>query len=76
MSDNAPHSIAFWLTIETHERKPNGQLSGSPKDSKSYTGGIHCKNRVEAKELIEKIIFNLKEDLKKCQTQTQIQQLL
>lgn len=66
-SDNGPHSMVFWLKVETQERKPNGQLAGIPKESKDYHGVIHCSNRGEVTEIRERFVKFLTEELKKCQ---------
>lgn len=59
-----PHSIAFWLQWEIHERNPNGSLLASPVDCKNYRGVLHCENKEDAKRIIDKIINNFKENLK------------
>ena len=68
-----PHSVAIWLRWEIHEKKVNGQLSGRPVDYRDITGVLHCKSKEEALEIIEGIINNLKEDIKKCDHQLQLE---
>lgn len=69
-SDNSdtPHSVAFWFHWEIHDRKSNGQLSGSAKKRKDYNGVLHCKDMKNAEEVINSIVNNLTEYLKECHT--------
>ena len=72
-NDNAPHSIVYWFRWEIHERNMRGQLSGSPVDGKDFRGVLHYENREEAKNNIDHIVNQFKEELHKCLNQNQQQ---
>ena len=70
-NEKAPHSIAFWIRLESHERMSNGRCSGHPTDKKECHGILNCENKKEAEEIISKLIDVIKEEFEKCQQELQ-----
>ena len=61
---NVPHSIAVWLIAEVNQRNPDGHLSGMPVGNvKRHSVTLHCKDKIEAERLLEKIFDEVKEKI-------------
>lgn len=65
---NSPHSIAIWMCVEIHKRRPDGNLSGMPVGHKKFNGVINCRDEVEANLILQTIVDAVHKDIENVKT--------